>query len=145
MRQTPTLLSRRTAQGDGYGRAVSRDIGDAGARERLDDPNLCILALAGLVARCRIVIGIRQCEDWTVRAKKRAQGLGVELDRSSAVSVYQQIAIQIKEWILQGRLPEKYRLPSERKLAQELGVHRTTIVHAYDELRSAGPCWLAQR
>jgi DNA-binding transcriptional MocR family regulator len=37
-----------------------------------------------------------------------------------------------------GRLPEGERLPSERELAQRLAVSRSTVVTAYDTLRSEG-------
>ncbi|MGY3766009.1 aminotransferase-like domain-containing protein [Vagococcus vulneris] len=58
----------------------------------------------------------------------------IELSRESKVPLYQQIMQQIIEKIGNGELEMKRRLPSERQLAKELMVNRSTIVRAYDEL-----------
>lgn len=60
------------------------------------------------------------------------------LDRDSPVPLYRQIVTQIREMILSGKLPPGARLPAERSLAAALGVNRTTIVNAYQELRADG-------
>ncbi|MCS7220559.1 MAG: PLP-dependent aminotransferase family protein [Anaerolineae bacterium] len=60
------------------------------------------------------------------------------LDRDSPVPLYRQIVYQIREMILSGKLPPGARLPAERSLAAALGVNRTTIVNAYQELRADG-------
>lgn len=52
--------------------------------------------------------------------------------------VYLQIALQIKTRILKGELPDGCAVPSERMLAKELGVHRNTVIRAYNELKSEG-------
>ena len=50
----------------------------------------------------------------------------------------EQLAAGIGHAIHRGDLPPGTRLPSERELANRLGVSRTTIVAAYDRLRSTG-------
>ncbi len=52
--------------------------------------------------------------------------------------VYRQIADALRDQIRAGEIPDGQCLPSERALATELGVNRTTVVNAYDELSAAG-------
>lgn len=58
--------------------------------------------------------------------------MNLSIDRESCVPVYKQIAREIEERILSKELPEGYKLPSERRLAAELGTHRNTVIKAYD-------------
>jgi DNA-binding transcriptional MocR family regulator len=51
---------------------------------------------------------------------------------------YQQLARRIADLIQDGSLPPGERLPPDRTLARTLGVSRTTVVTAYDELKAAG-------
>ena len=46
-----------------------------------------------------------------------------------------QIASQMKNQILTGEIAAGSTLPSERSMAQILGVHRNTVVRAYSELK----------
>src|SRR6266705_4072412 len=62
----------------------------------------------------------------------------IALDRSSGMPLYRQICQQLREAILSGELSEGTRLPTERALASELGVNRTTVMNAYNELASEG-------
>jgi DNA-binding transcriptional MocR family regulator len=62
----------------------------------------------------------------------------IQLDRSSSTPLYQQICRTLREAILSGELAEGTRLPTERALAQELHVNRTTVMNAYNELASEG-------
>src|SRR5712692_7267354 len=62
----------------------------------------------------------------------------ISLDRGSAVPLYRQICQSLREAILSGELAEGVRLPTERALASELGVNRTTVMNAYNELASEG-------
>lgn len=62
----------------------------------------------------------------------------IELDRSNPLPLYQQIVAQIGGMIRAGSLPAGYRLPPERRLAEELHVNRTTILNAYRELKAQG-------
>ena len=62
----------------------------------------------------------------------------VQLDEESKLPAYVQIRNQLRDRILHGDLPAGTRLPPERALAQSLGVSRTTVVSAYDELEADG-------
>ncbi len=62
----------------------------------------------------------------------------IQLERESGVPLYQQICQKLREAILSGELAEGVRLPTERALAHELGVNRTTVMNAYNQLASEG-------
>src|SRR6516164_6652935 len=62
----------------------------------------------------------------------------INLDRSSGLPLYRQICQRLREAILSGQLAEGTRLPTERALANELRVNRTTVMNAYNELASEG-------
>src|ERR1700726_2486638 len=62
----------------------------------------------------------------------------ISLDRKSGIPLYRQICQSLREAILSGELAEGVRLPTERTLASELGVNRTTVMNAYNELASEG-------
>ena len=51
---------------------------------------------------------------------------------------YAALAAALRTLVLDGRLPLRARLPSERELAATLGVSRTTTTAAYDLLRGEG-------
>lgn len=59
-------------------------------------------------------------------------------DRTSKKPLYQQIVDYLERSISYGELPPGNLLPSERKLAEQMGVNRSTVVQAYEELRSSG-------
>jgi DNA-binding transcriptional MocR family regulator len=59
-------------------------------------------------------------------------------DRSSKQPIYLQITDEMERRISFGEFPPGTLLPSERKLADLLGVNRSTIVQAYQELRASG-------
>ncbi len=63
-------------------------------------------------------------------------GLTIERDGTSAI--YQQLAESLAWRIGTGELPPGTRLPSERDLARQLGISRTTAVSAYRELEARG-------
>src|SRR6266571_3599913 len=65
-------------------------------------------------------------------------GALIQLERNSGVPLYRQICQKLREAILSGELAEGVRLPTERALANELGVNRTTVMNAYNELASEG-------
>ncbi|KPH74999.1 PLP-dependent aminotransferase family protein [Oceanobacillus caeni] len=60
------------------------------------------------------------------------------LDRSIKKPLYKQIAEYLEKMITSGELSPDHPLPSERTLAQQFNVNRSTIVTAYDELQSIG-------
>jgi 2-aminoadipate transaminase len=62
----------------------------------------------------------------------------ITLERGNGMPLYRQIAQRVREAILSGELVEGTRLPTERALAQELNVNRTTVMNAYNELASEG-------
>src|SRR5438067_9109688 len=51
---------------------------------------------------------------------------------------YATLAGALRSLVLDGKLPVRARLPSERELAAALGVSRTTTAAAYDLLRGEG-------
>lgn len=62
----------------------------------------------------------------------------VVLDRENASPIYMQIAQQLRQSILDGEPAAGGRLLPERRLANLLGVNRTTVVNAYRELAADG-------
>lgn len=60
----------------------------------------------------------------------------IKIDRQSKTPLYLQIRNSIRSLIMAGNLPEGYRLPSERTLAQNLSINRSTVVKAYEELEA---------
>jgi DNA-binding transcriptional MocR family regulator len=62
----------------------------------------------------------------------------IQLDRGSPTPIYLQIVQRLREQILGGMFPEGGRLPPSRKLAETLGINRSTVVQAYNVLWSEG-------
>lgn len=62
----------------------------------------------------------------------------VTLRRDSSVPLFLQLDTQIRQAVLSGRLASRLRLPSSRVLAMELGVSRTTVVTAFEQLIAEG-------
>lgn len=60
------------------------------------------------------------------------------LETDSKIPIYQQVVDYIERRIVYGELPPGSFLPSERKLAEQLQVNRSTITTAYNELRAMG-------
>ena len=60
------------------------------------------------------------------------------LDDQSPLSLNRQISSQIRTLILRGELPAGQRLPSTRQLGKELGIARSTVIDAYDQLLAEG-------
>ncbi|WP_413301184.1 PLP-dependent aminotransferase family protein [Bacillus sp. 1P10SD] len=59
-------------------------------------------------------------------------------DRQAKKAIYKQLAEYIENGIANGTFPPDKPLPSERTLAKDLNVNRSTVVAAYDELESNG-------
>jgi len=70
----------------------------------------------------------------------RARTLALRLERTSHRPLPQQLALAIIEKIRKGELEPGQVLPGTRTLASSLGVHRNTVVTAFEELISQG--WL---
>lgn len=62
----------------------------------------------------------------------------LELDFNADLPLYLQIKKGIQERILSGELRAGARLPATRDLARQLGVNRSTVTSAYDELLADG-------
>lgn len=62
----------------------------------------------------------------------------LQIDRTSAQPLYQQLAHEIQQRIRSGALPSGARLPTVRELSQQLGVTRLTVHSAYSELQAGG-------
>src|SRR5262245_18365533 len=60
------------------------------------------------------------------------------LDRESSVPLVRQVHRHFERLILDGRLGPGVKLPATRELARALGVNRTTVAVAYEELVAAG-------
>lgn len=61
----------------------------------------------------------------------------------STEAAYRQLARALRMLVLDGRVALGVRLPGERELAQALGLSRTTLAGAYNQLRDEG--YLASR
>ncbi|MDR3511158.1 MAG: PLP-dependent aminotransferase family protein [Caulobacteraceae bacterium] len=64
--------------------------------------------------------------------------LAVVVDRAAPETLGRQLYLRIRELILAGRLAAGERLPSTRRLAEDLGVSRTVPLAAYDQLAAEG-------
>lgn len=62
----------------------------------------------------------------------------IQLDYSADRALYQQIVDQVLQRQRSGAFPPGFRLPPTRVLSQQLGVHRNTVVRAFEELQSMG-------
>jgi GntR family transcriptional regulator / MocR family aminotransferase len=64
--------------------------------------------------------------------------LAIHLDRTSTISLHQQLTEKIRLAILAGRLKPNQKLPSSRSLAKSLNVSRSTVTQSYEQLESEG-------
>jgi DNA-binding transcriptional MocR family regulator len=62
----------------------------------------------------------------------------VKINQCSAVPLYKQICDQIQSLVERGTLGAGYRLPATRALAESLGIDRSTVYRAYEELWTLG-------
>src|SRR5215472_3799649 len=60
------------------------------------------------------------------------------LRESSREPMHRQLYRELREAVLNGRLPPSSRLPSTRALASELGVSRNTVAGAFEQLLAEG-------
>ena len=68
----------------------------------------------------------------------RAVGVWIDVDPRSGVPIYVQIVGQVRRAIEVGGLRAGERLPTVRRLAEDLAIAPNTIVKAYNELQRAG-------
>ncbi len=64
--------------------------------------------------------------------------LNVIIDKKAKKPVYRQITGQITGQVKSGVLKKGARIPSTRELAEQTGLHRNTILRAYEELAAEG-------
>ncbi len=64
--------------------------------------------------------------------------LTITINRSLQVSVYEQVASQIRQLVVSGPLVPGTALPPVRQLANELGVNLNTVARAYRLLKTEG-------
>lgn len=62
----------------------------------------------------------------------------IPIDRNSKTAIHRQIVLQIEKMIEEGALSPNSLLPSTRELATLIGIHRNTVLRAYDELSARG-------
>ena len=60
----------------------------------------------------------------------------MKTEQTNKIPVYRRLADEIKAEILSGKRAPGSVLPSERLMAQQLGVHRNTVAKAYNELEA---------
>lgn len=63
---------------------------------------------------------------------------GLNLDRDGAEPLSRQLFRGLRELVASGRLEPGARMPASRSFAVDLGVSRTTVAQAYDQLKSEG-------
>ena len=61
-----------------------------------------------------------------------------QLDRASRTPLSRQIYVQVRSAVLSGALGAGTRMPSSRAMAAQLGVARTSVVFAYEQLLAEG-------
>ncbi len=64
--------------------------------------------------------------------------LAVGLDPAAAEPLQRQLYNQLRDAVLSGRLPARFRLPPTRVLAADLGVSRNTVLAAIEQLTAEG-------
>lgn len=62
----------------------------------------------------------------------------IVIDSVSAVPPFEQLRVQIRDQVRSGELAAGSRLPTVRRLADELGIAPGTVARAYRELESDG-------
>jgi GntR family transcriptional regulator / MocR family aminotransferase len=61
-----------------------------------------------------------------------------EIDRAADAPVFRQIYLQLRSAILSGTLRPETKLPSTRELAAQLGVSRSAVISAFEQLLAEG-------
>jgi GntR family transcriptional regulator/MocR family aminotransferase len=69
---------------------------------------------------------------------KQTPWLAFSIERSSSIPIFEQICLYIRNQATAGDLPAGTRLPPTRVFATELGVSRSTVVTAYEQLAAEG-------
>lgn len=64
--------------------------------------------------------------------------LGIQIDRSSNISITRQLCDQLRDLIIQGKLKPGTRLPPTRKLSEEYKIARNIVIEVYEQLIAEG-------
>jgi len=64
--------------------------------------------------------------------------LPLAVDRNARAPLHRQLYGQVRELILDGRLAPGTRLPSTRRLADDMDLSRNTVAAAFDQLLAEG-------
>ena len=62
----------------------------------------------------------------------------ITVDPRSAVPPFEQLRVQLLEQVESGELPAGARLPTVRRLAEDLGIAPNTVARTYRELEATG-------
>ena len=89
-----------------------------------------------LLARCRF--RTVQCHSRPIRSASTLPSVEVHVSLVGRKDLTGEIYRQLRQAILDGRLPPGEQLPPTRELAQRLAVSRTTVTVAYDRLMAEG-------
>lgn len=76
--------------------------------------------------------------DYAIRPRKVGVRMAFELSRKSGIPLYIQLKDQIRRQIEASAWQPGFQLPTERQLANLLGVSRNTVSMAYQELETEG-------
>lgn len=70
--------------------------------------------------------------------------LHITIDEANQTPIYKQIAGSIMKDISSGKLAAGYQLPTVRQLAEDMGISKGTIKHAYENLKHMGVIEMTQ-
>lgn len=122
-------------------RAARRGMADDGARGRRRGPGVDALELLeGLVAEGRSPAAAALAEAGLTADvfDGSSETAGVVIDDASDRSIYEQIVARIQERIAVGELEPGERLPTVRRMADQLDIAPGTVARAYGELERLG-------
>jgi GntR family transcriptional regulator/MocR family aminotransferase len=74
----------------------------------------------------------------TLGYRSAVQGAIIYIDPDNPMNLQNQIRQKLVDGIINGVFPPGMKLPSSRKLAQQLNVARNTVVAAYQQLAADG-------
>lgn len=64
--------------------------------------------------------------------------MNVDIDPASAVPPFEQLRVQLRDLVTTGELAPGTRLPTVRRLAEDLGIAPNTVARTYRELETDG-------
>ena len=127
-----------------HGIRAGRDEWKVSGRELMDSTHLLVGVLIdadGLAAKVlqrRGVTAERVRTEAARDAGEMRSAFRMEIDDTSALSIYEQVIARVEEAIATGSLKPGDRLPAVRQLADSLDIAPGTVARAYAELESRG-------